>query len=88
MLKRLIIVMVGLSWLAAAITASHAQDNKNKVFKLEVAGSEVEMIGAALGKLPYGEVATLMQKLQTQIFNQNQQEQTKPVDAPTPAPKE
>lgn len=51
---------------------------------LKVTGAEVDTIGKGLGKLPFDDVAGLIQKLRQQIV-----EQQKPVEAPVaPKPKE
>lgn len=47
---------------------------------LNVSNADIQLIGKGLGALPYGEVASLMIKLQTQINNQ-----VKPVAGSQPA---
>lgn len=51
---------------------------------LKVNPAEVETLGKALGKLPFDDVATLIQKLRTQIVEQQvpRKEDVKPVEEP------
>lgn len=51
---------------------------------LKVTNDDVNTIGKALSKLPFDEVAPLIQKLRTQIV---EQQQPVPVPQPTPVPK-
>lgn len=53
---------------------------------LKVNNSELETIGKALGKLTFDEVAPLIQKLRTQVVEQ--QQAATPVPTPAPKPKE
>lgn len=51
---------------------------------LKVNGDEINMIGKALGKLPYDDVAALIQNLRTQITNQQQPKADAPAVVPVP----
>ena len=62
-------------------------------FNLKVAAADIDVIGRALGKMPFDEVAALMQKLQMQIQQQRQvqapaADNAVPVPKPAPLPKE
>lgn len=59
-------------------TSAYAQE---KEYDLKVNSTEVLLIGEALGLMPYGKVAPLMQKLQNQINSQNMITQTPPKPA-------
>jgi hypothetical protein len=59
-------------------TVAFAQE-ADKKFNLEVSGADITLLGEALGMLPYGKVAPLMQKLQVQINAQQQPSAPNPV---------
>lgn len=50
-----------------------------ETYTLTLEGKEVDLIGVALGNLPYKEVALLITKLRQQVINQ-QMEQNQPVE--------
>lgn len=47
---------------------------------LKVTNPELGLIGKGLGTLPFNDVAPLMQKLQTQVIEQQKKDEPKPVD--------
>lgn len=51
---------------------------------LKVSPAQLEVIGKALGKLTFDEVATLMQQLRQQVVEQ--QQKLNPISTPTPSP--
>lgn len=58
-------------------------------FTLKVTNDDVNTIGKALGKLPFDDVAGLIQKLREQIVSQQQKSVEAPIVAPAPPkPKE
>lgn len=71
MLKKYLLVAFVLVWATPSIAQAPAEYN----FKLTPA--DVELIGKALGKLPYEDVAVLFQKLRQQAAEQ-QQPKTEP----------
>lgn len=50
-----------------------------ETYTLTLEGKEVDLIGVALGNLPYKEVALLITKLRQQVINQ-QMKQNQPVE--------
>lgn len=57
--------------LGVVLLASYAFAQERE-YELKITAKEVETIGKALAKLPYEEVALLIQKLQGQIMRQQQ----------------
>lgn len=57
---------------AALVIATAAMAQAEKEFDLKLTGSEVNMVGEALGELPYKKVVPLMNKLQGQLNAQSQ----------------
>lgn len=49
-------------------------------YTIKLTAPEVDIVGKALGLLPYSEVALLIQKLREQIVAQQQSNPNKPVD--------
>lgn len=79
--------MKRLLWVAgfiAALAVPTLAQQPDKEYNLKVSGPEVETLGKALGKLPFDDVAVLIQKLRTQIVDQQtpRKEDTKPEAAP------
>lgn len=65
-----------------------AQDNNQaKEFDIKVTGADITLVGEALGMMPYGKVAPLMQKLQNQINKQIDLTLTPPPKADVPEAK-
>lgn len=77
-MKTFVAAVVCLAILTSAV-AIQAQTVSPQVIKLELDDKDVNLIGEALGALPYNRVALLMQKLQIQI-----NAQVKPNPAPMP----
>ena len=75
-IKKLIFIL-----LVMVPTLAFTQDAP-KEFNLKVNSTDIQLLGEALGMLPYGKVAPLMQRLQIQINEQNQV--SKPVEIPKP----
>ena len=65
-MKRLIWV---LGFVAALAVPTLAQQQITE-YTLKITPAEVETVGKALGKMPFEDVAKLIQKLQTQIVEQ------------------
>ena len=55
----------------ATVSLAYAQQQQEREFEIKVNNKDIELIGKALGKLPFEEVAPLFQKLQVQIQQQN-----------------
>ena len=68
--------------LVAAITPTYAQQQQVPMpnYKLTVTPEEIDMIGDALGNLPYAKVLPLINKLRLQVIEQQQAAQAKPVE--------
>jgi len=78
-MKKLILISLLLS-----TSAAFAQE---KEFNLKVKASQVQLLGEALGLLPYGKVAPFMVDLQQQINAQNVETPAPPaVSIPAPGP--
>lgn len=79
-MKRLIWV---LGFVAALAVPTLAQQQITE-YTLKITPAEVETVGKALGKLPFEDVAKLIQKLQTQIVEQQvpRKEDVKPTEQP------
>lgn len=74
--------------LAMLATPAVAQDNNQaKEFDIKVTGADITLVGEALGMMPYGKVAPLMQKLQNQINKQIDLTLTPPPKADVPEAK-
>lgn len=89
----LVLAIISLPFIAGLANAQEKQ------FTLNVNQADIQTIGEALGTLPFGKVAPLMQKLQAQINEQNKlampeatkplnDATTKPVATPVPVPSE
>lgn len=63
----ILVVAIGLAGPALAQQPAPPQ----KTFTITVTGPQVEIIGAALGRMPFVEVAALIAELQRQIGEQN-----------------
>ena len=81
MLRRLTVAIACAALLGFAVTQSRAQE---KEFTLKVKASQVQLLGKALGLLPYGEVAPFMGELQTQINAQNEPPKVEAPAVPLP----
>lgn len=62
-------------------TAAFAQAPSPQEFNLKINSQQLELLGKALGKLPFDEVAPLMQQLRQQVVEQSL---PKPVDKKPP----
>lgn len=75
--------MKKLLWISACLVAFaspvEAQQTPPKEYNLKVTTADLELMGKALGKLPFDDVFALMQSLRSQVINQ-QQEANKPVE--------
>ncbi len=80
MVRKLILIA---GFVLALAVPTLAQQQQQEI-KLAVNNSELDTIGKAWGKLPFDEVAQLIQKLRTQVVEQQQV----PVPKPAPLPKE
>ncbi len=70
------------SVLSLAATPAYAQQAPApQEFNLKITSDDVNTIGKALGKLPFDDVAPLIQKLRQQIVEQSQA-QAKPAEVP------
>jgi len=80
-MKKLILIAILLS-------TSTAFAQQEKEFTLKLKGSQVQLLGEALGLMPYGKVAPFMGELQQQINAQNVETPVAPpaVSIPAPAP--
>ena len=65
---RLKLLIVGLLWVAPAYAQQQPQQATEYTFK--VTSAEIDIIGKALGTQPFNEVATLIQKLRSQVVEQ------------------
>jgi len=75
-MKKLILIAMLLS-----TSAAFAQE---KEFTLKVKASQVQLLGEALGMLPYNKVAPFMGELQTQINAQNEPPKVEAPKLPLP----
>lgn len=76
-------LIVAVSLLLSTVVYAQEADKK---FNLEVSGADITLLGEALGMLPYGKVAPLMQKLQVQINAQQPVPSATPTPVPAPKP--
>ena len=63
---RLKLLIVGLLW----VTPAYAQQQQAIEYTLKVTPAEIDTIGKALGTQPFNDVAALIQKLRSQVVEQ------------------
>lgn len=71
-----------LIWVAGFVLAFAVPTLAQQEVNLKVTTEDVNVIGKALGKMPFDEVAGLIQKLREQIMQQQ-----KPAEVPVPTPR-
>lgn len=82
-MRKLIIVIC----LIATPALAQEPQVTNQIYNLRVTNDEINVIGKSLGKLPFDEVAPIIQKLRTQIAEQ-QMPKADAVPVPKPRPSE
>lgn len=70
--------------IGAAVLFATSAVAQEREYDLRVTATEVNLIGKALGKLSFDEVAPIIDKLRNQVAIQNQP--SKPVEQSAPAP--
>lgn len=63
------LLMAGLIFLATPMPVQ-AQGQQPSEFTIKIAPAELDLIGKGLGKLPFEDVAPLIQKLRQQVMDQ------------------
>lgn len=72
MMKRwLLLVLFSILTLNYA-AAQSSQSQSQQEYNLKITGVELDLIGRALGLMPYNDVASLVQKLRQQVVEQQQ----------------
>lgn len=71
MKRWLLLVLFSILTLNYAVAQS-SQSQSQQEYNLKVTGVELDLIGRALGLMPYNDVASLVQKLRQQVVEQQQ----------------